>query len=79
MNKPTLDKMDVEAREKQKEKGESKLATRNKVLKQKHEEGDAKTKKENSKKAYLRRVHTYKRRLKEQKVQIEIIPPTHTT
>ena len=42
--------MEVEARDRQKEKWKPNLAERNKGLKRQHEEGDAKTKKENSKK-----------------------------
>ena len=40
-----------------------------KGTKRKHEE-DGKTKKENSKKAYKRRVQAYKRRFKEQKILV---------
>ena len=77
MRKPTLDKEDVEAKELQKEKGEFVLV-QNKGVKRKHEEDDSKMKKENSKKAYLRRVQAYKKRLTEQKVHMEIVPPTNT-
>ena len=51
----------------------------NKGVKRKLEEGDAKVKKENSKKAYLKHVQAYKRKWREQKVQLVIETPIDST
>ena len=42
----------------------------NKGIKRKLDVDEVKAKKENSKKAYIRRVQAYKRRWKEQKIQV---------
>lgn len=51
----------------------------NKGVKRKLEKGDVKVKKQNSKKAYLRRVQDYKRKWREQKVQLVIDTPSDST
>ena len=61
VSEPTLDKEDVEAKELQKENGGPEPIVKNKRVKRKLEDGDSKVKRENSKKAYLRRVQEYKK------------------
>ena len=78
LSKPTLDKEDVEAKELQKENWGPEPIVKNKRVKRKLEDGDSKVKRENSKKAYLRRVQEYKKWWREQKVQMVIVSLSNT-
>nr|KAJ0224673.1 hypothetical protein LSAT_V11C100012890 [Lactuca sativa] len=74
-----LDKMEVDKKEPDEDKKKSTIAKKSQGVKKKHDTCDKPIKKENSKKAYKRRVAAYNRKNLEMKENIKILLLTGTT